>query len=191
VNQAEDLKKDIIQYGYVYDENGIELKSGKISKEYFDLRVLTSRGDTVVKIVNFLLDMIPVEQEYIASVELGAVMPATAVITAGKILQGRNLKNMIVRKEKKGHGVGGFLTGAIAPIGADVILIEDLITSGESSMNAINNLYNAGYRVSKLLGIVDRGCDGGNFRGIFEQKLYEKDIQLETLFDFEEVLAMK
>jgi orotate phosphoribosyltransferase len=69
-----------------------------------------------------------------------------------------------VRKEAKGHGTGRVIEGCFSP-GDEVVVVEDVITTGGSAQRAIAAVSEAGGRVIGVLAVVDRG-EGG--RGVLE-----------------------
>ena len=69
-----------------------------------------------------------------------------------------------VRKEAKGHGAGRVIEGCFAP-GDEVVIVEDVITTGGSAQRAIAAVSDAGGRVIGVLAVVDRG-EGGT--GVLE-----------------------
>ena len=69
---------------------------------------------------------------------------------------GRDLDALIVRKEAKGHGTGAWLEGPLPAPGALVTVLEDVVTSGGSALKAVTQLREAGYRVQRVVTIVDR-----------------------------------
>jgi orotate phosphoribosyltransferase len=69
-----------------------------------------------------------------------------------------------VRKEAKGHGTGRVIEGCFSP-GDEVVVVEDVITTGGSAQRAIAAVADAGGRVLGVLAVVDRG-EGG--RGVLE-----------------------
>jgi orotate phosphoribosyltransferase len=70
-----------------------------------------------------------------------------------------------VRKEAKGHGTGRVIEGNFAS-GDEVVIVEDVITTGGSAQQAIGAVSDAGGRVIGVLAVVDRG-EGG--RGVLER----------------------
>jgi orotate phosphoribosyltransferase len=65
----------------------------------------------------------------------------------------------VVRKEPKGHGTQRFIEGPVQP-GEDVAIVEDVVTTGGSSLTAIQRAEEFGLKVVRVLAIVDR-LEGG------------------------------
>ncbi len=87
---------------------------------------------------------------------LGAdpIATATAVVS---YLEGKSIPAFIIRKEPKGHGTGAWLEGRknLRP-GARVVIVEDVVTSGGSSLKAIRRAEEEGLKVLGVVTLVDR-----------------------------------
>jgi orotate phosphoribosyltransferase len=95
---------------------------------------------------------------------------------------GRQLDALIVRKEAKGHGTGAWLEGPLPAAGSRITVLEDVVTTGGSSLKAVHQLREAGYTVNRVVTIVDRqegGLDAMTSAGL----------ELRSLFLLEEVAA--
>ncbi|HUW14145.1 MAG TPA: orotate phosphoribosyltransferase [Anaerolineae bacterium] len=107
-------------------------------------------------------DLCPTTIQAVAGVALGGVPLASAVTLAGMHHEPESvwLPTLIVRKEPKGHGAGGQIIGmeqfkrglGMAP----VVLLEDVVTTGGSSLRAAQVLKDAGARVEAIIALVDR-----------------------------------
>jgi len=71
-------------------------------------------------------------------------------------LAGRSLDALIVRKQAKGHGTGAWLEGPLPALGSRITVLEDVVTTGGSSLKAVDQLRQAGYVVERVVTIVDR-----------------------------------
>lgn len=73
----------------------------------------------------------------------------------------RAIDALYIRKAKKGHGTGKQIEGAdrLAP-GANIVIVEDTVTTGGSTLSAIETVREAGYAISAVFAIVDR-LEGG------------------------------
>ena len=91
---------------------------------------------------------------------LGADPLATAVSLAAHARR-LHWPAYIVRKEPKDHGTGRYIEGIenLSP-GASLVVIEDVVTTGGSSLKAIERLREAGYKPSVVLTVVDREQGG-------------------------------
>ena len=94
---------------------------------------------------------------------------------------GVDLNGLIVRKEAKGHGTGAWLEGPLPPKGSVITVLEDVVTTGGSSLKAVEKLRTQGYLVNKVLAIVNRE-EGG------EDAMSKADLDLNSLFFLKEIV---
>jgi orotate phosphoribosyltransferase len=113
------------------------LASGKKSDLYFDGRLVTLSGSGLSLLAEAVLAMI--EGRNIAAV--GGMAIGADPITGGVVAlagqKGLKLSGFIVRKEAKTHGTGKQVEGPKPPPGSRVVLLEDVVTTGGSSLKAI------------------------------------------------------
>jgi orotate phosphoribosyltransferase len=94
----------------------------------------------------------------VGGIAIGADPITAAVITvAGQ--QGKPLRGFIVRKEAKAHGKGRDVEGPVQA-GDQVVIVEDVVTTGGSSIRAIEKVEAAGLKVLGVIAIIDR-LEGG------------------------------
>jgi orotate phosphoribosyltransferase len=91
----------------------------------------------------------------VAGLTLGADPLVSGVAMAASLAH-HALDALIVRKEAKGHGTGAWLEGPLPQAGALITVLEDVVTTGGSSLKAVNQLREAGYIVNRVVTIVDR-----------------------------------
>jgi len=135
------------------------LASGKKSKYYLDCRKVTldSAGANLIAdgMLELLGDQLPAA---VGGMAIGADPITAAIITvAGR--SGKKLRGFIVRKEAKQHGTGRDVEGPVGP-GDEVVVVEDVVTTGGSSLAAIEKAEAAGLKVRGVLAIIDR-LEGG------------------------------
>lgn len=136
-----------------------KLASGKMSNYYLDCRRITldSRGANLIAdgMLELLAGDLP---DAVGGMAIGADPITGALITvAGRT--GRQLKGFIVRKEAKQHGTGRDVEGPVVP-GESVVIVEDVVTTGGSSLAAIEKAEAFGLKVRGVLAIIDR-LEGG------------------------------
>ena len=73
--------------------------------------------------------------------------PITAAVITMSAVRGMPLKGFLVRKEAKGHGTNNFVEGPVQP-GDDVVIVEDVVTTGGSSLPAIERVEAFGLKVA-------------------------------------------
>ncbi len=92
----------------------------------------------------------------VGGLTLGADPLATAVSLAG-FANGLRMPAFIVRKQPKDHGTLAWIEGAKTfPKGAKLVVLEDVVTTGGSSLKAVEKLEEAGFQVPAILSVVDR-----------------------------------
>ena len=140
------------------------LASGRRSSYYVDARRTTMSGAGQRLIGRLGLEEIGRrgwQPDAVGGMTLGADPVAYAVAHAAA-LEGRSLDGFTVRKQPKGHGAGRQVEGPLEP-GQSVVVVEDVITTGGSALEAIGVLEELGVRVLGVLAVVDRE-EGGRDR---------------------------
>jgi orotate phosphoribosyltransferase len=134
------------------------LASGRRSTFYIDARRTTMAAEG--------LGWRP---DVVGGLTLGADPVAYAIAAASRGAgRGPAVDAFSVRKRAKAHGTGKRIEGCFAP-GAAVVIVEDVITTGRSALEAVGAVESAGGRVLGVLAVVDRE-EGG--RGALEQAGY-------------------
>ena len=100
-----------------------------------------------------------VETQVVAGLTLGAD-PLVSGVSLVSALDSRLVNGLIVRKEAKGHGTQAWIEGLLPPEGTKVTVLEDVVTTGDSSIAAAKRLRDAGFEVERVITIVDR-IEGG------------------------------
>lgn len=92
----------------------------------------------------------------------GPVMAAIPLACAAiSVPGGRNLTGFFVRKERKAHGLQRWVEGGAEP-GEKVLVVEDTVTTGNSTVSAIERLREEGFEIAGVLALVDRLAGGGD-----------------------------
>jgi orotate phosphoribosyltransferase len=142
-----------------YREGDFTLASGKKSKFYVDLKATTLHPDGAYLIGEVAVDLLlesGMKIQGVGGLTLGADPIATTISLSARAA-GIIWPAYIVRKESKDHGTGKYIEGAEnLPAGAELIVLEDVVTTGGSSIIAIERLREAGYKPTAVLTVVDR-----------------------------------
>ncbi len=104
-----------------------------------------------------ILDVVRREEiraEAIGGLTLGAD-PIAAAVAAVSHLEGTPLSAFIVRKEAKGHGMGRKVEGGLAK-GQSVIVVDDVVTTAGSTLQAIRAVEEIGAKVAAVICLIDR-----------------------------------
>lgn len=145
-----------------YKEGDFLLSSGQRSTYYINGKQVTLHAQGGVGVGRILLPLIPADTVGVAGLTLGAdpIVAATSVVAC---YEGRSLTPLIVRKEAKGHGTQAYIEGPTLPAGSPVVILEDVVTTGKSAMQAVERLRDAGYKVDHVITLVDRQQGGAEF----------------------------
>ncbi len=142
-----------------YEEREVVLASGRRSNFYIDCKqtVLTAEGHFLVgHLVCDALERDAPEVRAVGGLTMGADPLASATATIS-FLRGRPLDAFYVRKEPKGHGTQKWLEGDKSVIaGTEVAILEDVVTTGESTLKAIARARMHGLVVARVVALVDR-----------------------------------
>jgi orotate phosphoribosyltransferase len=146
-----------------FERRKVTLSSGKESDFYIDCKktALTAEGHYLIG--RLLLAQIRAtcpEVKAAGGLTLGAD-PLASAVSLTSHLAGQPLSAFIVRKEPKGHGTGQWIEGlSLVPPGAPVAILEDVVTTGASTIKAIERAASEGLKVSHAFALVDR-LEGG------------------------------
>jgi len=142
-----------------YEEREVILSSGKKSNFYVDVRNTSLHPKGIVLCGRELLRVLRAEGpefDAVAGPSLGADPLVSGILYAGW-QQNTPVPGMLVRKEAKGHGTGRLLEGTRnVPAGSRIAVIEDVLTTGKSSLRTIRAIRDAGYDPVRLIVVVDR-----------------------------------
>ena len=131
------------------------LASGQKSSYYLDGKQVTLHSVGLRLISLGLLDLLnEVRFDAIGGMSIGAD-PIVGGVLAAAGESGRDLAGFMVRKEAKGHGTRKFIEGPVQP-GQRVVIIDDVVTTGGSSLQAIERVQEFGCEVAHVVAIVDR-----------------------------------
>lgn len=131
------------------------LASGQKSSYYLDGKQVTLHSAGLRQVSLGLLDLLSdVEFDAIGGMSIGAD-PIIGGVLAVAAEQGRSLAGFLVRKEAKGHGTNRFIEGPVEP-GARVVIVDDVVTTGGSSLLAVDRAIEYGCEIVLVVGIVDR-----------------------------------
>jgi orotate phosphoribosyltransferase len=167
-----------------FAEREVTLSSGLKSNFYIDCKQvsLDAEGAALIgELFHQLINEIAPQAVAVGGLTLGADPLATATSIAsfhagqpGQPGAGHPRSAFIVRKEPKGHGTNQWVESTKLADGAAVVILEDVITTGASTLRAVERARAAGLRVVCAVGLVDR-LEGG-------REAVEAQTPLHTLF---------
>lgn len=140
------------------------LASGKKASYYLDGKQITLHSEGLRLVSEGLLELLAdVPFEAIGGMSIGAD-PIIGGVLAAAGGQGRSLQGFLVRKEAKGHGTGRYIEGPVQA-GARVVIVDDVVTTGGSSLQAIDRILEYGCQVVAVVAVIDRKEGGAaNFQ---------------------------
>ena len=154
--------------------------SGIKSPIYCDNRLILSFPNVRKFIADKMTEI--VENKYGKDICIAGV--ATGAIAIGAMIAERlNLPYAYVRPEPKEHGLKNQIEGNIKN-GSNVVVIEDLISTGKSSLNAINALKSEGYNVMGMLSIFSYNFQFAN------KKFEDENISINSLSDYNSLVNL-
>jgi len=182
MTDRERLKQIILELSY--ERRLVKLASGRESDFYFDGKQTTLHSEggylTGKLFYEAIRDVEGVKA--VGGITLGADPIATATSIAA-FLAGQKLHAFIIRKEPKGHGTGQWLEGRKnLPPGTRVVIVEDVVTTGGSSMKAVRRAEEEGLTVLGVVTLVDRE-EGGR------ENIEAEGYWLRTIFTRSQLVA--
>jgi len=178
MRDREELLELIVRHSF--ERRNVVLSSGKESDFYLDLRatMMRPRGIELAGKLLFQRLQAGAHVDAVGGMVVAAVPVVSAVLLAAARSggAGADLLGFFVRKEAKKHGLGRRIEGAFAA-GQSVALVEDTMTTGGSTLEALEAVTAAGAKVARVLCIVDRGegaVDAFRARGLELESLFTR-----------------
>ncbi|WOF16162.1 orotate phosphoribosyltransferase [Methanoplanus sp. FWC-SCC4] len=165
-----EIAEVLIKYGAI-EFGDFTLASGAKSSYYIDIKTASTNPELLSPIGKAIAEKF--DFDVVAGVAVGAVPIAVSV----SIFSGKPYS--IIRKEKKEHGKSGAIIGDVK--GKNVLLVEDVTTSGGSVIYGIDALRDAGAIVKTVVTVVDREQGAS-------EKLSNSDVKLVPLVRVSEIL---
>jgi orotate phosphoribosyltransferase len=150
------LTELILQKAFRYSKEPIfKLVSGRMSNYYFNCKAVTLHPEGMYLIGNIILEMIrDFGAKGIGGLTLGADPIADAVAYTSYV-KGTPIEAFVVRKSAKSHGTMQWIEGNIVK-GDRVVIVDDVITTGKSTIEAISRAKEAGLDIVGVIAFVDR-----------------------------------
>lgn len=164
--EREALARDLVATAVL--RGRFTLRSGAVSDYYIDKYRLTTDPALLARITDALLPLLFPDARRIAGTAVGAVPLSTALSLR------TGLPALIVRSDAKAHGTAKGVEGVLGA-GDQVVLVEDVVTSGGAALAAVDSLTEAGARVLGVVCVVDREQGGA-------QAFADAEVELRALF---------
>ena len=164
--------------------NGFVLASGETSPYYVDCRALLAHPDARWMVAQLACAAIRnLSLDAVGGLEIGAIPLATAISDYAFTTQpSRTYSTFVVRKQAKDHGLGKRIEGAVKA-DARALVVDDVLTSGGSLLQALQAARDAQLHVSHALVIVDRQEQEG------KQKIEAQGVSLISLLTLDDLKA--
>lgn len=183
------LLRLLVQHSFQYSAEPVfTLASGRKSHYYINCKQTTFLSEAMPLLGQLFFERIKAiehkDGERIAAaggLTLGAD-PIAYAVAYHSALQGTPIQAFSVRKEPKGHGAQKWVEG-FEQQGARVAIIEDVVTTGASTLKAIDGALHAGFQIVKVLALVDRQ-EGGR------EELQKSGYELESIYTTEDLMRV-
>ena len=140
-----------------YKKGEFLLSSGNLSEHYINCKTFILSGEGLTLTSYCLLELVEKDSVAVAGLTLGADPLVSGVAMASTDSDYfSTLDALIIRKEPKGHGTASQVEGPLPPKGSKITVLEDVVTTGGSSIKAVRVLREMGYEVNRVISIVDR-----------------------------------
>jgi orotate phosphoribosyltransferase len=161
-SRVDELRRFVEERCMVKKE-GIKLASGRVSNFYLDCRLALMDPKALPMIAELVLEKIrnlSSRPAALGGAIVGAVPITAAVIQLNSIRKGIPISGFMVRKEVKEHGLQKLIENP-PPAGSSVAIVEDVVTTGGSTIRAIDAAEAAGLKITAVIPVVDRD-EGGD-----------------------------
>lgn len=164
-----------------YREGNFTLASGKQSDFYVDIKNVSLHPEGARLIGKLTWELLDARQfGGVGGPTLGADPLATAISLAS-LDADAPMPAFIIRKEPKKHGTSQWIEGReLLKAGSELLIVEDVVTTGGSSLKAVEKVRAEGFKVTRLLAVLDRQ-EGG------EAALRDAGIELVALTRIDEI----
>jgi orotate phosphoribosyltransferase len=150
------LARIILRKSFKYSEDKpFTLASGRTSPYYFNCKPTTLDPEGMNLIGNIIFDMLAGANVTAAG---GLTLGADPIANALSVIsyqRGTPIKSFTVRKDVKGHGTKSAVEGDVAA-GERVVILDDVITTGGSTITAMERAREAGFVIDRVIALIDR-----------------------------------
>lgn len=166
------------------DEPSFKLASGKMSSFYFNCKPTTLNAEGMYLVGHLMYDLIKSRASWKIKAAGGLTLgadPISDAIAYTSYMKGEELEAFIVRKEPKKHGTMSWIEGSVKE-GDKVVIVEDVVTTGGSTIKAIDRAKKCGLKVVGVVVLIDRQ-EGGR------EAVEALGVPVEVLLTKEEIFA--
>ena len=136
----------------------VTLASGLVAEYYVDAKRATLRP----RGFGAMGELVAAEAQRLAATAVGGLTMGADPIACAALAAGADVKAFFVRKEVKGHGLQRRIEGPPLEPGDRCLIVEDVVTSGGSTLQAIEAVREAGHEIVGVVAVLDRLAGGGD-----------------------------
>ena len=135
----------------------VRLTSGRTAHYYVDVKraILLPEG------FRALGELVAAEAQRLGATAVGGTTMGADPIACSALAAGADVKAFFVRKDKKEHGLQRWIEGPLLDGGDRCLVVEDAVTTGGSTMHALERLSDEGRHVVGVVSVIDRLAGGG------------------------------
>lgn len=176
-----ELLQTLIRKSFKYNDQPIfKLASGKLSNYYINCKATTLDPASMLLIGHIFYDKIKnLDVDAVGGLTHGAdpIALATSMVSG---MQGNSIQAFVIRKEPKAHGMMKLIEGNVEK-GSRVVIVDDVVTTGGSTIQAIEKAKEEGLIIKKAIVLINRQ-EGGR------ENIEEKGIPFESVFTKDELI---
>ena len=136
----------------------VTLSSGRQAKYYVDAKRATLLPDGF----RAMGELVAAEAERVGATAVGGTTMGADPVACSALAAGAPVKAFFVRKDKKEHGLQRWIEGPELDPGERCLVVEDVVTTGGSTIHAIERLQEEGYEVVGVVSVLDRLAGGAD-----------------------------
>ncbi len=150
----ERLIRELREHALVIGE--VTLTSGQTAQYYVDAK------RAILRRAGFLAlgELVVAEADRMSATAVGGMTMGADPVACAALASGGDLKAFFVRKERKSHGLQRWIEGPELEAGERCLIVEDVVTSGGSTINAIERVREEGLTVAAVVSVLDRLAGG-------------------------------
>lgn len=149
------LIKELREHALVIGE--VTLTSGATAQYYVDAK----RAMLLPAGFRALGELVAAEAERLGATAVGGTTMGADPIACAALAGGADVKAFFVRKERKEHGLQRWVEGPPLDPGERCLVVEDVVTTGGSTMHALEKVREAGHQIVGVVSVLDRLAGGG------------------------------
>jgi orotate phosphoribosyltransferase len=172
-NDRAELLELLAKYAYDFKPGAFTLASGRVSDEYLDCKMALSRPEAQAALGDLVVSHVDVRAVAVGGLTMGSD-PIAINTSRSSASRARPLTWFSVRKDAKGHGTKKMVEGAVSD-GDNVVIVDDVATTGGSTIDAIKKSRVQGLNVIQVIVLVDR--EEGGMQSIRDVAGHEVDVR--------------